>query len=111
MKPIALSLLFALSAWPQQCDLNRDGKLDVLDIAAAHRQARGLSPVSADLDNDQKVTVVDFQRLITAVLGGKCTAVPSMPRFSWTSGGKQCVSVFSFAPIPVGGSSWIATCR
>lgn len=104
---MAAALLFAALA----CDINNDGALNVLDVAITHRQILGTWPITADLDNDGRVTIVDLQRVNIAVMGGACVAVPSMPRFYWTNGGKSCVSVYITAPFKPGGSPWVATCQ
>jgi len=55
------------------CDLNADGKVNVLDVQLATNQTLGYAACgSADLNGDSKCTVVDVQRIISASLGAAC---------------------------------------
>ena len=56
------------------CDVNQDGKTNVLDVQKIIDEALGgASPVS-DLNGDKKVSVVDIQIVIDAVLNLGCSA-------------------------------------
>jgi hypothetical protein len=55
------------------CDLNSDGKVNILDVQIALNQALGISPCTiASLQQNGQCNVVDVQRVITAALGGAC---------------------------------------
>jgi hypothetical protein len=56
-----------------QCDLNGDGAVNVVDVAIAISQALGNTPCgSADLQSNGTCNVIDVQRIVAASLGGKC---------------------------------------
>jgi hypothetical protein len=57
------------------CDVNRDGKVDVLDVQLAINQV-GLVGCTADLQPDGRCDVVDVLRIVTAVLSGSCKVGP-----------------------------------
>jgi hypothetical protein len=55
------------------CDLNRDGKTDAVDVQSAISQALGTAPcTTGDLQQNGQCSVVGVQRVITASLGGTC---------------------------------------
>lgn len=55
------------------CDLNGDGKIDVLDVQVAVRQVLGLAACSnADLMQNGQCNVVDIQRIVVASTGSAC---------------------------------------
>jgi hypothetical protein len=57
------------------CDLNGDGRVDVLDVQMAVRQALGLTACnSGDLDSNGTCDVRDVQIIVNAVLYGTCSA-------------------------------------
>jgi hypothetical protein len=59
------------------CDLNGDGKVDVLDVQISISGSLGTSSCSnGDLDGSGTCNVVDTQRVINAALGGACRLGP-----------------------------------
>ncbi len=59
------------------CDLNNDGKVNVLDVQLATNQTLGYAACgSADLNGDSKCTIVDVQRIISTSLGAACHLGP-----------------------------------
>ncbi len=56
------------------CDVNSDGRTDILDIRNVIDQIQGvISPATADLNGDGKVDVIDLQRVVNAAQqGGTC---------------------------------------
>jgi hypothetical protein len=59
------------------CDLNSDGKVNVLDVQLATNQTLGYAACgSADLNGDGKCTIIDVQRIISASLGAACHLGP-----------------------------------
>lgn len=70
--PAAMS---AFSSDPENaavpCDLNRDGRTDVLDLLAGIQSLFGSGPY-CDLDCDGTATILDLQLLVNGVLGGNC---------------------------------------
>ncbi len=59
------------------CDLNGDGKVNVLDVQLATNQTLGYAACgSADLNGDSKCTIVDVQRIISTSLGAACHLGP-----------------------------------
>ncbi len=54
------------------CDINGDGKTDLLDIRNIIDQLEGVIPMSSDLSSDGKTSLVDLQRVINAVATGTC---------------------------------------
>ena len=56
-----------------RCDLNRDGRINVLDVQIAIDQVTGATACgSADLLGTGVCVNTDVQRIITASLGGAC---------------------------------------
>jgi hypothetical protein len=55
------------------CDVNQDGQTNALDIKQMIKEALGTAPASNDLDNDQRVSVVDIQIVIAAVRNLGCS--------------------------------------
>jgi hypothetical protein len=56
------------------CDVNQDGKTNVLDVQETIDEALGAQPAANDLNNDKVVNVVDIQIVIDAALGLGCSA-------------------------------------
>lgn len=55
------------------CDINGDGRTDLLDIRNIIDQIEGVIPGSTDLNGDGRTTLVDLQRVINAAVdGGTC---------------------------------------
>lgn len=54
------------------CDLNGDGKTDLLDARNVIDQIDGVVPAVTDLNGDGKTTVVELQRISNAIDGGAC---------------------------------------
>jgi hypothetical protein len=55
------------------CDLNSDGKINVLDVQLGTNQVLGYATCnSADLNGDGQCTVIDVQRIVSASLGAAC---------------------------------------
>jgi hypothetical protein len=54
------------------CDINRDGKIDVLDVQLAVNASLGVAPCVADLDGNGRCDLADMQRVINAVISGAC---------------------------------------
>lgn len=72
-----LALAFALlpqTLWSASfCDLNSDGRVDVVDVQLGLNQALGVSScTNADLSQDGQCDIVDVQRLVNAALGQEC---------------------------------------
>ena len=55
------------------CDTTRDGNTNVLDIQQIVSQALGTATSASDLNQDGKISVVDGQIVLRAVLSGTCT--------------------------------------
>lgn len=66
--PAGTAVTVVIPAGP--CDVNRDGKVDVNDVAAAVSIANGTVQGSLDLTGDNKTDIFDVFRVILAVLGG-----------------------------------------
>lgn len=59
------------------CDLNGNGKVDILDVQIAVGQAVGATPCgTADLKGSGTCDIVDVQRIVNAALGGACVVGP-----------------------------------
>ena len=59
------------------CDLNGDGRVNVLDVQLATNQTLGYAACgSADLNGDSRCTIIDVQRIISASLGAACHLGP-----------------------------------
>jgi hypothetical protein len=70
-----LTVTYAGSA--VSCDLNGDGKVNVLDVQLATNQTLGYAACgSADVNGDSKCTVIDIQRIISTSLGAACRLGP-----------------------------------
>jgi uncharacterized repeat protein (TIGR01451 family) len=71
-----LSAPFALTNLPLvgKCDINADGKVNVVDVQLEINEALGVSAANNDLNGDGKVNVVDVQIVINAALGLGCSA-------------------------------------
>lgn len=55
------------------CDINGDGRTDLLDIRNIIDQIEGVIPGSTDLNGDGRTTLIDLQRVINAAVdGGTC---------------------------------------
>jgi hypothetical protein len=59
------------SSSPSPCDLNRDGRVNVLDVQLAVLQTSGTC-TTADLNGDGVCDSVDVKRFVTAALNGTC---------------------------------------
>jgi hypothetical protein len=59
-----------------RCDINGDGKVDVLDVQLSVSQTLGQATCSADLDGNGKCDVLDVQRVVNAALGAACRIGP-----------------------------------
>lgn len=57
---------------PPTCDLNTDGRNDVLDLQLQVNQALRVTTCTNDLNHDGSCNVVDVQRVINAIIGGTC---------------------------------------
>lgn len=66
--PAGTAVTVVIPAGP--CDVNRDGKVDISDVAAAVSLANGTAQGSLDLTGDGKTDLFDVFRVILAVLGG-----------------------------------------
>jgi Dockerin type I domain/Purple acid Phosphatase, N-terminal domain/Fibronectin type III domain len=64
-------LTFATPAQPVSTDINRDGKVDVLDLQVLSNVVLGLTPCpgSCDINKDGRVDVLDVQILANVILG------------------------------------------
>jgi hypothetical protein len=70
--PIASGTPLVLASL-SRCDVNGDGRTDLLDIRNVIDQIEGVMPPSTDLNGDGKTTLVDLQRVINAAVdGGTC---------------------------------------
>jgi hypothetical protein len=59
---------------PSRCDLNGDGRVDIIDVQAAISQAAATQVcTTADLNGDGRCDVIDVQLVIIAAMGGTCT--------------------------------------
>jgi hypothetical protein len=59
------------------CDLNSDGKVNVLDVQLATNQALGNTTCSSgDLNGDGQCSIIDVQRVVSASLGASCNLGP-----------------------------------
>jgi hypothetical protein len=57
------------------CDLNRDGKVDILDVQLSINQALQIAAcTTADLQHTGRCDIVDVQRVINNSLGGPCVS-------------------------------------
>ena len=65
------------SAWSQAlnaCDLNADGKVDLLDVQLATNMAIGTAACTANVAGSGVCNVVVVQRVVNAALTGTCMA-------------------------------------
>ena len=69
-----LSAVFVLSNGAGNCDLNRDGLINVGDVQRAIDQALGTFAPSDDLDGDRVWNVLDVQMVANAALQLGCAA-------------------------------------
>ena len=61
------------SASTSKCDLNGDGRIDILDIQLAINEALGAAPcTNGDINSDGSCNVQDVQSLINSVMTGTC---------------------------------------
>jgi hypothetical protein len=59
------------------CDLNSDGKVNVIDVQLGTNQALGIAACgTADLNGDGRCTIVDVMRIVSASLGATCNTGP-----------------------------------
>lgn len=58
------------------CDLNGDGKVDIIDVQLSISEALGTLECSDHLERPGRCTVVDVQRVINAMLGQACRVGP-----------------------------------
>jgi hypothetical protein len=59
------------------CDLDSDGKVNIVDVQIAINQARGAIPcTTADVKQDGQCNATDVQRVVNASLGGACVVGP-----------------------------------
>jgi hypothetical protein len=59
------------------CDLNKDGKVNVIDVQLATNQALGTSACgTGDLNGDSRCSIVDVMRIVSASLGATCNTSP-----------------------------------
>ena len=83
--------LASTCAWAQisPCDLNQDGKVDLLDTQLATNMALGLSPCTAVVYGAGVCNIIVVQRVVNAALGGACitgtAANPHSTSLSWTA--------------------------
>jgi hypothetical protein len=85
---LALLAMAPQLARPQSaCDLNKDGKVDILDAQLATNMSLGLAPCTAAING--VCNIVTVQRVINAALGGPCVVDGGVPRrtvlVSWTA--------------------------
>lgn len=59
-----------------QCDVNKDGTVNSLDVQLITNQALGTAACATDLDQNGKCDVIDVQRVINASLGQTCRVGP-----------------------------------
>jgi hypothetical protein len=74
---VCLSPLSSPSARAQAlnpCDLNADGKVDMLDVQLATNMALGATPCTANIAGSGVCDVVFVQRVINALLNGTCAS-------------------------------------
>ncbi len=62
----------AVGASSLTCDLNNDGKYDVVDVQLITNQASGISACTNDLDGNGTCNIIDVQRVVNAALGEGC---------------------------------------
>ena len=68
------------------CDLNADGKVDVLDIQLATSMALGSAPCAASVAGAGVCNIVVVQRIVNAAVGGACvTGVVHSAALTWTA--------------------------
>jgi len=84
---LTLMLIFASSAYAQSCaDVNKDGAVDVTDVAYMMAEHIGGSPIPAgkgDIDNRQGYNAGDVRFLIDYIFGGGPTpGCPPFPSYS-----------------------------
>jgi len=59
------------------CDLNADGRVNIVDVQLGTNQALGTAPCgSGDLNGDGRCTIVDVMRIVSASLGAACNTAP-----------------------------------
>lgn len=70
-----------------QCDLNADGTVNVLDAQVAINMALGVVPCTANISNLGVCDVIVVQRIINASLGGGCLTGPTIHTvtLNWTA--------------------------
>jgi hypothetical protein len=66
------SASWTLHVQPSKCDVNRDGKTNILDLQLIIKQLLGLLPRTSDVNDDGKVNVLDLKIVLDAVLGRSC---------------------------------------
>jgi hypothetical protein len=66
------TVLFSELELSNRCDVNQDGREDLLDVQSVTNEALGVTTAVHDLNGDGAVTVVDVQMVIGAVLGAPC---------------------------------------
>ncbi|OGR46420.1 MAG: hypothetical protein A2X37_07800 [Elusimicrobia bacterium GWA2_66_18] len=70
------SPVFVEGATATDCDLNRDGATNVVDVQLQVNQALGAAACASDLNRDGSCNVIDIQRVVNADLGGQCVLGP-----------------------------------
>ena len=66
-QPVTLSGIGVAS-----CDINGDGKVNVLDVQLLVNQTLGILPATGDIDGDGRVVVTDVQLVVNAALARGC---------------------------------------
>ena len=103
------ALLLTTSAWGQtsSCDLNNDGKTDLVDTQLAVNMAIGISPCTATVYGTA-CNIIVVQRVINAALGGGCVTGTTAHSVSlnWTASTSSNVTGYNIYRSTTAGGSY-----